>query len=112
MAFVGLLKTGEHSKRCCLAAAAGAEQRQELTSMNIEVEFVDGNHGAEALGYVDKFDAAAVLTHTLVPPSVRCRQCRHHAQPRTNHSIEQPSQFTLLKQHMTFALPRREVQYR
>jgi hypothetical protein len=61
-ALVGLFEAGEHAQGGGLAAPAGAEQRQELTRLHVEVESIDGHHRAESFGDVGQLDAAA-LTH-------------------------------------------------
>ena len=74
-ALVGLLEAGEHAQRRGLAAAGGSEQGEELAGLRREVEAVDGDHRAEALGDVRQLDLAdvtpdrAVAVHVHVPQS-------------------------------------------
>ena len=54
-----LLEAGDHPQRRRLAAAARAEQREELALADREAELVDGGEVAEALGDLAQLDAGA-----------------------------------------------------
>jgi hypothetical protein len=45
-----LLEPGDHAQRGGLAAAAGAEQGEELALCDVEIEVVNGDQVAERLG--------------------------------------------------------------
>jgi hypothetical protein len=47
-----LLETGQHPQQRGLAAARGAEQREELAVVDIQGEVIDGGEIAKALGDV------------------------------------------------------------
>ena len=49
LALVGTLEPGDQPQRRRLPASGRAEQRQELTRMNLEVDRIDRRHRAEAL---------------------------------------------------------------
>src|SRR3546814_16235525 len=52
-ALAGRLEAGQHAQQRGLAAARGAEQREELALEDVEGDVVDGDEVAETLGDAD-----------------------------------------------------------
>ena len=75
-ALVGLLETGQHSQRGGLATAARAEQRQELAGDDLEVDAVDGDHGAVALHQLASVARSLVRHSRRGVPSLPDRPAR------------------------------------
>ena len=67
---VGRSKPGHHPQRRRLAAAARAEQREELAAAELEVEPADGGEVAEALGDALKLDARTIAARSRAPSAV------------------------------------------
>ena len=53
---IGLAKAQDHVDRGRLAGSVGAEQRGDLTDLEVEVDAVDRPHGAEAAMHVMQLD--------------------------------------------------------
>ena len=68
---VGLLEAGDHPQRRGLAAARGAEQREELALSDLEVEAVDGDLVAEPLHQPGQGEGAG---HQAARPEQRGRR--------------------------------------
>jgi len=54
VARVGLLEAGDHPQRGRLPGTRGTEQGEELASVHLEIERVNGDHLAVALGDPDQ----------------------------------------------------------
>ena len=61
LSLVGEIDAGEHVHQSGLAAAVFAQQRQDLTLVQLHIDGVVGHHGAEPLGDVLHFDRAFVF---------------------------------------------------
>src|SRR6185436_9504289 len=61
LALAGPLEAGDHPQRGRLAAAAGAQQREELAARQLEAEVVDGQERVEALADSAQLDAGRVV---------------------------------------------------
>ncbi|MND86109.1 hypothetical protein D3C80_780610 [compost metagenome] len=59
------LETGDDPHQCCLAAAAGAEQREDLALTDIEIDVIQGLEGAERLLHVLQLHDRTVHGHRL-----------------------------------------------
>src|SRR3546814_6015743 len=64
-ALAGRLEAGQHAQQRGLAAARGAEQREELALEDVEGDVVDGDEVAETLGDAD--DLHVRLFARIVP---------------------------------------------
>ena len=89
----GLLEAGHHAQRRGLAAARGAEQREELALLDLEVEVVHGHRVAEALGHAleaDRAHAPSLPSSTLSPLSRRpSRRGSSSASPMDSVEIDE-----------------------
>ncbi len=80
------LEAGKHAKKRSLAAAGGAQQREELALEDIEGHVVDGDEVAKALRHVLKADErnrAGVIPRRELAPDRPDGLGRHGHPPRT-----------------------------
>src|SRR6185312_14830492 len=66
-------QSGDHAEHCCLATAAGAEQRHQFAFPDGKTDRVDGNHVAESLADVLQFDAHASVGGSISRPQLEGR---------------------------------------
>ncbi len=65
---VGVFEPGEHAQRGGLAAAGGAEQREQLPRPHGEVESVEGDGRAELPAQAPEFDSGGFVERHVVHP--------------------------------------------
>ena len=83
---IGLAKAQDHVDRRRLAGAVGAEQRGDLTDLEVEVDAIHGPHGAEApmdVVELDGGDGSLVTGHAEKSTS-RARKAPRSAAERAS----------------------------
>ena len=97
-----VLEAADHPQRRRLAAARGAEQREEVAALDRERELVDGGHLAEALGDILEMDVGLAALQRLERGAVvaGCLGRRRRRSRSSAHVLAEPRSLLPAMRHL------------